>query len=75
MSEVRLHAREFAADLGNDFVEGQHPWYRLALRMWGLTVQSNNAEDEDQGQNKDNNRVNLQSGRLVRVESYIRSPR
>lgn len=33
-------------------------------------MQSNNAEDENKGQDKDNNRVNLQSGRFVRVESY-----
>jgi hypothetical protein len=31
-------------------------------------MQSNNAEDENQGQDKDNDRVNLQSGRFVGVE-------
>lgn len=33
-----------------------------------LTVQSNNAEDKDQGQNKDNNGVDLQARRLIRVQ-------
>lgn len=33
-------------------------------------MQSNNGEDENQGQDKDNNRVDLQSGRFVGVKSY-----
>lgn len=33
-------------------------------------MQSNNGEDENQGQDKDNNGVDLQSGRLVGVKSY-----
>jgi hypothetical protein len=31
------------------------------------TVQSNNAEDEDNGQGHDHNGVDLQSGRLISV--------
>jgi len=34
-----------------------------------LTVKGNNAEDEDQGQNEDNDRVDLESGGLVGVEA------
>lgn len=33
-------------------------------------MQSNNGEDENQRQDKDNNRVDLQSGRFVGVKSY-----
>ena len=35
-----------------------------------LTVKSNNAEDENKRQNEDNDGVDLESRRLVSVESY-----
>jgi hypothetical protein len=36
-----------------------------------LTVQSNNAEDEDQRQNQNNHRIDLQTGGLIGVQSYL----
>jgi hypothetical protein len=37
------------------------------------TVKSNDTEDEDQGENKNNNGINLQAGRLVGVKTCVKS--
>lgn len=71
-SSIAHLAREFSGDLGNNCsMVSRHDEWGCATRVVKHTVQSNNAEDEHQGQNKDNDGVNLQAGRLVGVESCI----
>lgn len=71
-STIAHLAREFSGDLGNNcsMVSRGGEWGRTT-RVVKHTVQSNNTEDEHQGQNKHNDGVDLQAGRLVGVESCI----
>lgn len=39
-------------------------------RMWRLTVQSNNADDEANGQDENDDGIDLEAGRLVGVEPF-----
>lgn len=57
---------ELAHDLGNDWSvsDSSSP----ASGSWGRTVESDNAEDENDGQRHDDDRVDLEPRRLIGVE-------
>lgn len=64
--------RELAGELGNDCsaIRSAYCSIQGVMSPWvKLTVKGDNAENENKGKNKDNNGIDLETGRLVGVES------
>ena len=69
-------ARELAGDLGNNCEIRQHSASHHGdprIIRHQLTMQSNNAKDEDQRKNEHDDGVDLEAGALVRVKPYSAS--